>query len=132
MLKQSLYFLSFIKSDLFKTGIYILSLDNSFIKLSSSVWIWLGLNKWTTIFASLIALIERSIPIDSTLSSVFLIPAVSIILKGIPLISYSPSTISLVVPAISVTIAFSLFKSKFKIDDFPVLGWPTNATLIPL
>ena len=53
-------------------------------------------------------------PIFSTLSSVFLIPAVSIILSAIPSKEIFPSTISLVVPSISVTIAFSYSKRLFK------------------
>ena len=74
---------------------------------------------------------DFSTPIFSTLSSVFLIPAVSIILSKIPSNSISPSTVSLVVPSISVTIAFSSFNSLFKIDDFPTLGLPTITVFMP-
>ena len=54
-----------------------------------------------------------SIPIFSILSSDSLIPAVSIILKGIPDIEICSSIVSLVVPSISVTIALSSFKNSF-------------------
>ena len=42
-----------------------------------------------------------------------------------------PSTISLVVPAISVTIAFSSSNNAFNNDDFPTLGLPTITVEIP-
>ncbi len=43
----------------------------------------------------------------------------------------SSSIVSLVVPAISLTIALSSFKRAFKSVDFPTLGSPTMATGIP-
>ena len=43
----------------------------------------------------------------------------------------SPSTTSLVVPAILVTIALSSFKRAFNNDDLPTFGFPIIATLIP-
>lgn len=46
-------------------------------------------------------------PIFSTISSVSLIPAVSINTKGIPLILITSSITSLVVPGMCVTIALS-------------------------
>ena len=81
---------------------------------------------------SSIAFLERSIPIFSTTSVLFLIPAVSTSFKvTFPRVN-SPSIISLVVPAISVTIALSSSRSIFNSDDFPTLGRPTIAVLTPL
>ena len=74
---------------------------------------------------------ERSTPIDSTLSSISLMPAVSNKCKTIPFKLISPSTMSLVVPAISVTMAFSSPTKAFNNDDLPTLGLPTIATLMP-
>ena len=65
------------------------------------------------------------------MSSVFLIPAVSIIFSGIPLTIKEPSTMSLVVPGTSVTIAFSSSSSEFKRLLFPTFGLPIIPTLIP-
>ena len=67
----------------------------------------------------------------SITSSVSLIPAVSIKRKATPSIINSSSIASLVVPAISETIAFSSFKSAFKSVDFPTFGSPIMATGIP-
>ena len=39
--------------------------------------------------------------------------------------------VSLVVPAISVTIALSVLESRFKIEDFPALGFPIMTVFIP-
>ena len=72
-----------------------------------------------------------SIPIFSIVLSVFLIPAVSINRNIKPLIINLSSIISLVVPAISETIAFSSFKSEFKRVDFPALGDHMMVTGIP-
>ena len=72
-----------------------------------------------------------STPIFSTISSVSLIPALSDIFKiKFPMFTLS-STISLVVPGISVTIAFSYFAKLLSKEDFPTFGFPTMATLIP-
>ena len=70
-------------------------------------------------------------PILSTTSSVYLIPAVSIKLSLMPLISTEPSTISRVVPGISVTIALSSSSSLFKILLLPTLGFPIITVSIP-
>ena len=70
-------------------------------------------------------------PILSTISFVFLIPAVSIKSSFTPLIIIVPSTISLVVPSISVTIAFSSCNKLFSRLLFPTFGLPTIAVLIP-
>ena len=67
----------------------------------------------------------------STTSLVSLIPAVSINLKPIPPIAISSSTVSLVVPAMSETIARSSLRSALSKVDFPTLGSPTIATGIP-
>ena len=52
-------------------------------------------------------------------------------LKLIPLITSSSSIESLVVPAISLTIAFSSFKIEFSRVDLPVFGSPTMDIGIP-
>ena len=72
-----------------------------------------------------------STPIFSTISSVSLIPAVSIILRETPLIVICSSRVSRVVPGISVTIARSLLLSVFKREDLPALGLPRIKVLIP-
>ena len=74
---------------------------------------------------------DLSTPIFSTILSVSLIPAVSIILRIIPLILICSSIISLVVPGISVTIAFSFLAKALRREDFPALGFPTITVLIP-
>ena len=72
-----------------------------------------------------------STPIFSARLSVSLIPAVSIKDNSIPSKIILPSTISLVVPSISVTIALSSFRNLFKILLFPTLGLPIIIVLIP-
>lgn len=54
------------------------------------------------------------LPIFSTISSVFLMPAVSRSVTGTPHTVTLASTTSRVVPAISVTIALSLYTLKIK------------------
>ena len=49
----------------------------------------------------------------------------------VPLIKTSESTISLVVPGVSVTIAFSSSIKEFKSVDFPTLGSPKIKTRKP-
>ena len=71
------------------------------------------------------------IPKLSILSLVFLIPAVSINLNLKPPIFTSSSIASLVVPAISDTIAFSSLTKQFNKVDFPTLGVPRIATGMP-
>ena len=71
------------------------------------------------------------IPMLSIISFVSLIPAVSINLKATPSIIISSSIASLVVPAISETIAFSSFKIEFNKVDLPTFGSPIIATGIP-
>jgi len=72
-----------------------------------------------------------STPIFSTISVVSLIPAVSIKLIATPFKVIVPSTISLVVPGISVTIAFSSSSKLFKILLLPTFGLPIIATFTP-
>ncbi len=72
-----------------------------------------------------------STPIFSTVSSVSLIPAVSIIFKGTPLILTYSSMVSLVVPGTSVTIARFSFNRKFIRDDFPTFGFPSITVFMP-
>ena len=73
----------------------------------------------------------RSTPIFSTTSSVSRIPAVSIMFNIIPFKLICSSRTSLVVPAISVTIAFSSPTREFKREDFPAFGFPTITVEIP-
>ena len=72
-----------------------------------------------------------STPIFSTISSVFLIPAVSISLSVTPFRFAYSSRVSLVVPSILVTIALSSPKSILSTEDLPALGLPMIAVLIP-
>ena len=71
------------------------------------------------------------IPKPSISSVVSRIPAVSINRNPTPPIEISSSMVSRVVPAISLTIALSSFKSAFNKVDFPTFGSPTMATGIP-
>ena len=75
--------------------------------------------------------LDFSTPIFSTISSVSLIPAVSTIFKGIPFILTNSSITSLVVPAMSVTIALFSPNIEFNKDDFPTLGLPTITVFRP-
>ena len=59
-------------------------------------------------------------------------PAVSIIFIGISFIVKFTSIISLVVPGILVTIAFSFFERRFKRELLPTLVLPIRAIDIPL
>ena len=101
------------KSVLFKMIIDFLAfiLDN--IASSSNVNGLLMSNK--AIIKSLLFIISLlfSTPSFSTTLFVSLIPAVSIKFSVTPFIVMFPSTMSLVVPSISVTIALSSFISKF-------------------
>ena len=75
--------------------------------------------------------LDFSTPIFSTISSVSLIPAVSTIFRGIPLIFTNSSITSLVVPAISVTMALFSPSIQFIRDDFPTFGLPRMAVFRP-
>ena len=72
-----------------------------------------------------------STPIDSILSDVSLIPAVSINLNFIPLITVTSSIASLVVPGMSDTIALSSLTNAFKSEDLPAFGFPAIVTVTP-
>ena len=65
-----------------------------------------------------------SIPILSMVSSVSLIPAVSVNTTGISLMTSVSSMVSLVVPGMSVTIALFSPMRAFISEDFPTLGFP--------
>ena len=108
-----------------------LSLTLSKMNLSLSVNSSLEFN--TTMIRLALSIKDRlfSTPIFSAKLSVSLIPAVSIKESSIPSKIILPSTISLVVPSISVTIALSSFKNLFKILLFPTLGLPIIIVLIP-
>ncbi len=75
--------------------------------------------------------LERSTPIFSTTSSVDLIPAVSTSLIGIPSRVRYSSIMSLVVPAMSVTIARFSFSMPLRREDFPTFGFPMITVLSP-
>ena len=81
--------------------------------------------------ASSRAFLERSTPIFSTTSSVSRIPAVSINLRGTPLILTYSSMTSRVVPSMSVTIAFSSRRRLLRRLDFPTFGRPMIAVERP-
>ena len=59
------------------------------------------------------------------------IPAVSIRVYISPSYFSAESIVSLVVPAISLTIERSLFNNLFKSEDFPAFGLPRIAMLSP-
>ena len=72
------------------------------------------------------------IPIASISSDgVSLIPAVSVITTGTPLISIWAVNTSLVVPGILVTIALSVPDKAFSRLDLPALGAPDRTILAP-
>ena len=116
---------------MFKIIIAFLSLKSFNISLSSSFNSTELSNTAIITSLSFAAFLDFSIPICSILSFAFLMPAVSIILKGIPSIITCSSMISLVVPAISVTIALSSFSIEFNKEDFPAFGLPIIASLRP-
>ena len=98
---------------------------------SSVVNFSLLFNNKTTKLALSIKFILLFTPILSITSSVCLIPAVSVIFTIIPSRFIVPSTQSLVVPAMSVTIALSVSSKLFNKLLFPTLGRPIKARLIP-
>ena len=119
------------RSALFRITIAFLSFKSSMISLSFSSR---GIEESTTKStrsASFAESIAFSTPIFSTTSSVSRIPAVSMIRREIPWRRIVSSRISLVVPAISVTMALSSPKRVFKREDFPALGFPTITVLMP-
>ena len=81
--------------------------------------------------ASFICSLDFSTPIFSTRSSVALIPAVSTIFRGMPLIFTNSSMTSRVVPGISVTMALSSPSIRFIRDDLPTFGLPNMAVFRP-
>ena len=118
-------------SDLFNKIIFFLSRILWRISISSSL-ICTEVSIKNKIKSALsISFFALSTPILSTLSSVSRIPAVSTILSVIPSIVTDSSNVSLVVPAMSVTIALSSPKRAFKKEDFPAFGLPTIQVRIP-
>ena len=95
--------------------------------INSSLWFKIKSTK----SASFNALRLRSTPIRSTTSSVSRIPAVSISWSGTPRTFTYSSIVSRVVPAISVTMAFSSRNNTFNKLDFPTFGRPTIAVFNP-
>ena len=87
--------------------IRFLSFVNDNSSRSSAVNFSLLFKTNKTSSASLISFFDFSTPIASTMSSVSRIPAVSIKFNVNPPILIYPSTVSRVVPAIFVTMAFS-------------------------
>ena len=119
------------KSILFNNTIVFLLLAFSSISKSSSVN---GFDESKTIItksAESIDSLDFCTPIFSTISSVSLIPAVSTIFSGIPLMFTNSSITSLVVPAISVTIALFSPKIEFNNDDLPTFGLPIITVFSP-
>ena len=112
-------------SIIFLTFILLIKSISSFVISSLLLSTYIAKSTWFTISFDL------STPIFSTISSVSLIPAVSIKFSFIPSNVIDPSTISLVVPAIFVTIAFCSSNKWFSILLFPTFGLPIIATSIP-
>ncbi|GMU73122.1 MAG: hypothetical protein AMXMBFR42_25770 [Burkholderiales bacterium] len=73
----------------------------------------------------------RSMPSRSTVSAASRRPAVSITVSGMPPSSIARSTVSRVVPGISVTIATSSRARAFMRLDLPTLGRPTSTSASP-
>ncbi len=84
-----------------------------------------------TVCAFFIASIVRFIPRFSILSSVALIPAVSIRRNSNPSMYIFSSIVSRVVPGMSLTIARSSLRMAFISVDFPTFGLPIIATGMP-
>ena len=104
---------------------------NSNISLSSSV-IPMEASRTKNIISAFSALVlDFSTPIFSTVSPVSLIPAVSTIFTGIPPRFIYSSTVSLVVPGISVTIALSSISSRLSRELFPTFGLPKITASTP-
>src|SRR5471030_470226 len=116
LFNNAMYFLSFILS-IITSSSSSMSLDASSINIIKS--------------ASSIFSFDFSTPIFSIISSVSLIPAVSVILIGIPSRFIYSSITSLVVPGISVTIALFSLNNALSNDDLPTLGLPIITTLRP-
>ena len=119
------------RSDLLNNIIHFLFSINFIISKSFSSK---GTEESTTYIirsASFVYFFAFSTPIFSIISSALRMPAVSITCK---LISWSlifSSIISLVVPAISVTIAFSSPANIFNKEDLPAFGFPTITVFTP-
>ncbi|MPN16549.1 hypothetical protein SDC9_163894 [bioreactor metagenome] len=127
----SLMSISFGKSILFNITIAFLLRIISNICLSSSVSERL-VSAIINIRSALAAYsLDFSTPIFSTVSWVSRMPAVSTILTGTPPIFINSSTVSLVVPGISVTMARSSSKRKFNSELLPTLGLPKITVEIP-
>ena len=93
-----------------------------------------SLFRWTVAMLTLsAAAVSRafSTPIFSTTSDVSRIPAVSTKIKLKSPSIICSSRVSLVVPAISVTIALCLPDNALSKDDFPAFGFPTITVRIP-
>lgn len=72
----------------------------------------------------------RSIPIDSTMSSVFRNPAVSATMTGIPPTSRLTSSTSLVVPGNGVTIAASRWATQIVVSSYSCRYWEGELTKV--
>ena len=118
-------------SDLFNKIIAFLSSIILSISLSSSESSLDESSTHITSSALSISSFDFLIPILSTKSSLSLIPAVSVRFILIPDNFICSLILSLVVPATSVTIAFSCLLKRLSMEDFPTLGFPTITVSIP-
>ena len=78
-----------------------------------------------------ICFFERRMPFFSIGLAVFLIPAVSISVTGVPRREKESSTVSLVVPGELSIIEREVPDSAFRMVDFPTFGFPQITTLAP-
>jgi len=99
-----------------------ISLSSSFVELSTT---------YIMRSASFANLLDLSTPSFSTISSVCLIPAVSMSFSMIPWMFICSSRVSLVVPAMSVTMALSSPNKVFRRLDFPAFGLPSITVFTP-
>ena len=122
---------TFSTSVLFRRTITCLPFTKSSIFLSLSSRLRVASATYIIRSASPAHFIAFSIPIFSTISSVSRIPAVSVRLRITPSRLMDSSSVSLVVPAISVTIALSSPASALSRLDLPALVLPNITVLIP-
>ena len=121
----------FSRSDLFNRMIAFFPSNKEIIFRSSSSRFPEASTTYRIISAFTAYFLARSTPIFSTISCVSWIPAVSIIFRLIPCRLIVSCRASLVVPAISVTMALSSPNSIFRREDLPAFGFPTMTVEIP-
>ena len=103
----------------------------SSISMSSSVRLSEASSIMNIISAFSAHFLDFSTPILSTVSPVSLMPAVSTIFTGMPPRFIYSSTVSLVVPGMSVTMALSSISRRLSSELLPTLGFPSITASTP-